>query len=104
MSQVSIGNSAVKIKFSAKKPKKKGKLQNRIPIHHDLGEINRHEEHRINVAISRINQIIKLIFKNSKDSVAITAGSGGSIIVPNRAPGEDQRFMELSKIIKLMQM
>lgn len=34
----------------------------------------------------------------------ITAGSGGSIIVPNRAPGEDQRFMELSKIIKLMQM
>jgi len=45
-----------------------------------------------------------LIFKNSKDSVAITFGSGGSIIVPSRAPGEDQRFMELSKIIKLMQM
>ena len=94
----------MKVKFSAKKPKKKGKLQNRIPIHHDLSEINRHEEHRINIAITRINQIIKLIFKNSKDSVAITAGSGGSIIVPNRAPGEDQRFMELSKIIKLMQM
>jgi len=61
-------------------------------------------DHRINVAITRINKIIKLIFKNSKDSVAITAGSGGSIIVPNRVPGEDQRFMELSKIIKLMQM
>jgi len=84
-----LGNAAVKIKFSAKKAKKKGNISHRIPIHHDLSEINKHAEHKINVAISRINQIIKLIFKNSKDSVAITSGSGGSIIVPNRAPGED---------------
>jgi len=56
------------------------KILNRVPIYHIYKDI--HAEHKINIIIKKINQIVKLIFKNTKDSQAITAGSGGSVIMP----------------------
>ena len=36
------------------------------------------------------HRIVKLIFKNTKDSQAITSGSGGNVIIPvNRSTTED---------------
>lgn len=62
-----------------------------------------HDDHCINRAIRRNNAIVRLIFKNTKDSVAITSGSGGKISVPYaRNPAEDQRFQELYKIVRQM--
>lgn len=85
------------------KPARKKKIPNRIPIHHDISENARHENHKINKAIKRINQIVRLIFKNTKDSQAITTGSGGSVTMPaQRNPAEDLRFQELYKVIKSM--
>lgn len=55
MSTASISNPAAKVKLSAKKSTKKIKDSRRIPIHHDLSDVNQHREHRINIAITRIN-------------------------------------------------
>ena len=85
---------------SAKKARPRA-VPNRINIYHDVSSIQRHENHKINKAIKRINQIVKLIFKNTKDSTAITTGSGGSVLVPERRnASEDIRFQELSRIVK----
>ena len=37
---------------------------------------NKHKNHRVNKAINTINNIIRLIFKNSKDSLALTSSNG----------------------------
>ena len=72
-----------------------------MPIYHIDKDL--HGEHKINIIIKKINQIVRLIFKNTKDSQAITAGSGGSVMVPAlRNPSEDLRFQELARIIKTM--
>ena len=73
------------------KKEKKVKKDRRIPLYHDTKQVDElHNDHRINVAIKRINQIVKLIFKNTKDSQAITSGSGGNVIIPvNRSTTED---------------
>lgn len=75
---------------------------NRIQIYFGY-ENNLHINHRINKAIYRINRIVKLIFKNTKDSVAITTGSGGSVQMPTlRSSTEDARFKELQQVIRQM--
>lgn len=72
-----------------------------MPIYHVDKDI--HENHKINIIIKKINQIVRLIFKNTKDTQAITVGSGGSVMVPAlRNPLEDLRFQEVAKIIKTM--
>jgi len=73
------------------KEKKKVKNDRKIPHYHDVKQLDEmHNEHRINLVIKRINQIVKLIFKNTKDSQAITSGSGGHVIIPvNRTTTED---------------
>ena len=48
-----------------------------------------------------INQIVRLIFKNTKEATAVTFGSGGKVDMPKqRNAGEDKRFQELSKLVK----
>ena len=79
----------------------KHKIVNRVPIYHTYKDV--HGDHKINIIIKKINQIVRLIFKNTKDSQAITAGSGGSVMIPAlRNPSEDLRFQELARIIKTM--
>ena len=48
-----------------------------------------------------INSIVRLIFKNTKDSQAMTIGSGGKVDVPkNKQPQEEKKFQGLSKLVK----
>lgn len=61
--------------------------------------------HKINKAINTINNIIRLIFKNNKDSQAITTttnsvASGGLNGPPPNRLMEDTRVAELQKIAK----
>lgn len=74
---------------------------NRVKIYHDTSLNDLHKDHQVNRAISTINQIVKLIFKNTKETTAVTFGSGGKVDVPKqKVPGEDKRFQELSKLVK----
>lgn len=80
-------------------PKKKP--ENRVTIYHEFTPI--HDEHPINKSIAWINQIVRLIFKNTKDSQAITVGSGGKIELPkSKGPNEDRKFMQLAQTVKQM--
>ena len=62
------------------------------------------KNHKINKAINTINNIIRLIFKNNKDSLAITTtnshNTGGLNGLPPNRLIEDTRVAELQKIAK----
>ena len=60
------------------------------------------KNHRINKAINTINNIIRLIFKNSKDSLAITATNHNNTLngPPANRLMEEYRIVELQKIAK----
>jgi len=46
---------------------------------------------------------VRLIFKNTKETTAVTFGSGGLITVPKlKLAGEDKRFQDLSKLVKML--
>ena len=70
-------------------------------IWHEDNITTHHKNHKINKAISTINQIINLIFKNKKDSVALTTISKNDSLGPpaNRLIDEN-RVNELQKIAK----
>ena len=71
-------------------PKKKP--ENRVTIYHEFAPL--HDEHPVNRSITWINQIVRLIFKNTKDSQAITLGTGGKVELPkSKGPNEDRKFM-----------
>ena len=42
-----------------------------------------YKNHRVNKAVNLINHIIRLIFKNNKDSLALTASTGNTQLGPN---------------------
>jgi hypothetical protein len=42
-----------------------------------------YKNHRVNKAVNLINHIIRLIFKNNKESLALTASTGNSQLGPN---------------------
>jgi hypothetical protein len=66
---------------------------NRINFYHDTSSNDQHVEHQVNKAITMINQIVRLIFKNTKETTAVTFGSGGKVDMPKqRNAGEDKRF------------
>ena len=81
----------------------KGKkdAKQRPHIYHEWdGEVLK--THKINKAINTINNIIRLIFKNNKDSLAITTTNNTSSLsgpTGNRLI-EDTRIQELQKIAK----
>ena len=81
---------------------KKGPKKQRVHIYHEWDE-NLLKDHKINKAINTINSIIRLIFKNNKDSLAITTTNQniGSLNGPpaNRLI-EEYRIVELQKIAK----
>jgi hypothetical protein len=82
-----------------KKKEEKKRPENRVTIWHEFVPI--HEEHPVNKAISWINQIVRLIFKNTKDSQAITVGTGGKIELPKtKGPNEDRKFLQLAQTVK----
>ena len=60
------------------------------------------KNHKINKAINTINNIIRLIFKNNKDSLAITSTNNTSTLnnVPANRLMDEQRIGELLKIAK----
>lgn len=71
-------------------------------IFHEAEEGGVLRNHKINKAINTINNIIRLIFKNNKDSLAITTTNNTSSLggpSGNRLI-EDTRIAELHKIAK----
>jgi hypothetical protein len=58
--------------------------------------------HKINKAINIINNIIRLIFKNNKDSLAITSTNNSNSLAgpPSNRLMEDHKIGELQKIAK----
>ena len=80
-------------------PKKSQKRK--VHLWHEDDITTHHKNHKINKAISTINQIINLIFKNKKDSVALTTISKNDSLGPpaNRLIDEN-RVNELQKIAK----
>ena len=88
-----------------KQTKKQTQNSRRVQIHHVNQQQSlfneEHKDHQINKAISMCNAVVRLIFKNTKDSQAISLGSGGKVEVPkNKAPEEQKKFQDLSKIVK----
>lgn len=80
---------------------KKESLKQRVKVFHEWDD-SILKTHRINKAINTINNIIRLIFKNNKDSMAITATNQSNSLngpPPNRLV-EDYRITELQKISK----
>ena len=73
----------------------------KVHIWHENKVTDHHKNHRINKAINTINQIINLVFKNKKDSLALTSMSAKSDLGPpaNRLIDEN-RVNELQKIAK----
>jgi hypothetical protein len=59
------------------KPKPKVNQKKAVHIYHDLSQINSLNDHPINKAITMINNIVRLIFKNTKETSAVTFSSGG---------------------------
>ena len=98
------GEEVKKVETTIKTGKKgkKGPKKQRVHIYHEWDE-NLLKDHKINKAINTINSIIRLIFKNNKDSLAITTTNQniGSLNGPpaNRLI-EEYRIVELQKIAK----
>ena len=92
---------------TAKGDLKKGKQSpnkkqlKKIKIWHPDNVTGHHKNHKINKAITTINQIINLVFKNKKDSLALTSMSTKNDLGPpaNRLIDEN-RVNELQKIAK----
>ena len=64
---------------------------------------NPHKNHKINKAITTINNVIRLIFKNSKETVALTSSNANTSLGGNKSRQiEDNRLVEISKIAKSM--
>lgn len=93
-------------KLASKKGGKKGKesSKQRVHIYHEWTELFESlKSHRINKAINTINNIIRLIFKNSKDSLALTATNHNNSTLngpPANRLMEEYRINELQKIAK----
>ena len=55
------------------------KAKETIKIYHEDEDIVMLREHKINKAINTINNIVRMVFKNKGDSLALTANSGGGM-------------------------
>ena len=91
-------------KFAKKGAKKKESAKLKVHIFHEWTDfVLELKGHRINKAINTINNIIRLIFKNSKDSLAITATNPNNSSLngpPANRLMEEYRIVELQKIAK----
>ena len=68
----------------------------KVHIWHEETERDQHKSHKINKAINTINQIINLIFKNKKDSLALTTMSKNDTLGPPA-----NRLMEEARVNEL---
>mgnify|MGYP006889563256 CR=1 FL=1 len=98
------GTEEAKCAGQGKKQPQKGAVKRetkrRVAIFHEGDEV--HKTHRINKAINTINNIIRLIFKNNKDSLAITTTTNNSSLsgpTQNRLI-DDNKIAELQKIAR----
>lgn len=93
--------------FSAKKeleakhktPIKADNGKRRVQIYFPEDSPELYKGHKINKAIHLINNIIRLIFKNNKDSLALTTSNASSSLAPNSII-DVARITELQKIAK----
>lgn len=88
--------TAKKVPGKSIKPQKQ-----RVHIFHEQDETYR--SHKINKAVNTINNIIRMIFKNSKGSVAITATNNTDMLSgpgANRLMEDYKKIDELQKIAK----
>lgn len=91
-----------KDKLAMKKGKRKQEPQKqRVHIFHEQDDTVL-KGHKINKAINTINNIIRLIFKNNKDSLAITTTNNTNSLngPPANRLMEDHRIVELQKIAR----
>jgi regulatory protein YycI of two-component signal transduction system YycFG len=66
-----------------KTPIKTDNGKRRVQIYFPDDNPEMYKGHKINKAIHLINNIIRLIFKNNKDSLALTTSNGSSSLAPN---------------------
>ena len=71
----------------------------KVPIYFVDDNPDLYKSHKINKAITLINHIIRLIFKNNKDSLALTSSNSNNSSAPNSVV-DLSRITELQKIAK----
>ena len=75
----------------------------KMKIHHDV-DLGLHFMHKTNITLRNVNNVIKLIFKNTKEHQAIVAISQGTKLESNAAmPSIDEnRIKEIQKVANAM--